>query len=197
MARMRVLNCNKQSNQPSPKQDDDYRNEEEELVRFDVEYFVTCLSKDRKTDYEIICKQDDKNRQSPQPDYLIKNNKTGSLMAIEYARLFQSEKTRKREATLVKKLNGKSSTGVGVILQIQPPTPEELGRRLSEFVLEQLSKGQFRDCSQTERILLVRNRWSGAGIDRFLEAEPYFKLPKPVDCDHFFLIVSSRLLEVF
>ena len=195
---MRVLNCNKQPAQPFlHREDDDYRKEEEELVKFDVDYLIKCLSMERNTSYRIIQRPDIENRQSPQADYLIEDCRTSNLIAIEHARFFESEEARREEATLVKKSDRQSSTGAMVILPIRFPTPEELGERLSAFVLEKLSKGQFKDFSQAERILLARNRWGGVRLHRFVEAEPYFKLQKPVECDHFFLIVNRRLLEVF
>jgi len=189
---MRVLNCDRQPNQPFPQEENDYRKEEEALVKFDVEYLIKCLSMERDTSYGIIQRPDFENRQSPQPDYLVEETATGDLITIEHARFFESEETREKTANLVKK----SAAGI-VIQTINFPTPEELGNRLSGFVSEKLSKGQFKEFRHTERILLARNRWGGVGIHRFIEADPYFRLPKPVDCDHFYLIVSGQLLEVF
>jgi len=195
---MRVLNCDKQPDQPFPQQEDyDYREEGEELVKFDVDYLIKCLCMERKVSYRIKHRPDIENRQSPQPDYLIEDCTTGNLIAVERTEFFKSEEVRKREATLVKKLDSQSSTGAGVIFPIHSPTPEELGKRLSDFVFEKLSKGQFKNFSHTERILLARNRWSGVSIHRFIQAEHYFKLPQNVECDHFYLIVECRLLEVF
>jgi hypothetical protein len=149
-----------------------------------VEYLLKCLGKERNTCYRIIDRPDIRNRQSPQPDYLIKNNKTGDLITIEYTRLFESERKIQRTANLAKKS--------GVVSQwINFPTSEELGKRLSEFVAEKLSKGQFRNFSQTERILLAIDQWGGIKISTLAEAKLYFKLPKLVDCDHFYLILIA------
>jgi len=194
---MRVLNCDSQASQLSLQEEDDYRKGEEALVKFDVDYLIKCLSMERNTSYRIIQRPDIENRQSPQPDYLIEDCKTGNLIAIERAKFLESEKAWKCVASLVKKLDSQPDTGAGLILPIHSPTPEELGKILSDFVLEKLNKGQFKDYSHTERILLARNRWSDARIHRFIEAEPYFKLPEPADCDHFYLIVDRRLLEIF
>ena len=188
---MRVLNCDKQPDQPFPRQEDyDYRKEEEELVKFDVDYLIKCLGMERNTFYKIIGRPDIANRQSPQPDYLIRDCKTGDLMTIEHARFFESEKAEKGLAYLAKKLPIVSRW-------INFPTPEQLGQRLSEFVSEKLSKGQFKNFSHTERILLARDQWGGVLIRTLIKAKPYFT--EPVDCDHFYLILiaEGKLLEVF
>ncbi len=104
MADLRVLNCDEQPDQPFPQQEDyNYRQEEYNLVEFDVKYLIRCLNMERSTSYEIVGKPDAENRQSPQPDFLIKDNKTGSLIAIEHARFFESEKAREKIANSVKK----------------------------------------------------------------------------------------------
>jgi len=189
---LRIINCGEQVNQPTPKEDGDYRKAEDELVKFDVDYLIRCLSLYRNTSYRIRGRPDFENRQSPQPDYLVEEIATGNILTVEYARFFESEETREKTAHLVKK----SSSGV-VIQPINFPIPQHLAQRLSEFVSEKLSKGQFKDFSHTERMLLARNRWGGVRIHRFLEAEPYFKLPEVAACDHFYIIVERRLLEIF
>jgi len=194
---LRVLSCDSQASQLSLQEEDDYRKGEEAQVKRDVDYLIKCLGVERNTSYRIIQRPDIENRQSAQPDFLVEDCTTGSLIAIEHARFFESEKAWKCVASLVKKLDSQSDTGAGLILPIHSPTPEELGKRLSDFVLKKLNKGQFKDYSHTERILLARNRWSDARIHRFKEAGPCFKLPEPVDCDHFYLIVRGKLLEVF
>jgi len=188
---LRVLNCDKQPDQPLPQQDDyDYRKEEEALVEVDVEHLIECLGVDRNTSYKIIERPDVKERQSAQPDYLIEDCTTGKLITIEYARFFESEESRKQKVYQFKKLNR-------ILYPIHFPTPDELGERLSGFVFEKLNKGQFKNFSHTERILLARNRWGGLGLRHFVKAEPCLKLQKPLDCAHFYLIVEQKLLEVF
>ena len=157
-----------------------------------VEYLLKCLGKERGTCYNIIDRPDTKNRQSPQPDYLIKSSKTGDLMTIEHTRLFESEEKIERTASLAKKS--------GIVSQwVHFPTPSELGKRISGIISKKLSKGQFKNFSHTERILLARDLWGGVLIRTLIEAEPYFKLPEPVDCDHFYLILIADpiLVEVF
>jgi len=187
---MRVLKCDKQPDQP-------FAYKEEDLVKFDVNYLITCLGKERNTSYKIKQRPDIENRQSPRPDYLVEEYTTGNLIALEHARFFEKEEVRKHEATLIRNLDRQSSAGTAVALPIRFPTPCELGRRLSSFISEKLDKGQFKNFSHAERILLARNRWSGVCVHKFIEAESYFKLPESVDCDHFYLIVSGKLLEVF
>ena len=195
---MRVLNCDKQPDQPFPRQEDyDYRREEEELVQFDVDYLIKCLSIERNTFYKIIDRPDTKNRQSPQPDYLFENCTTGNLIAVEHAKFFESEEVRKQEANRVKQLDRQSSAGAALISPICFPTPEELGKRLSDFAIEKLDKKQFKNFGHAERILLARNRWSGLSPRHFICAEPYFTLQESIDCDHFYLIVKRKLLEIF
>ena len=195
---MRISDCEEQPNQPFRGEgESDYRKGEDILVEFDVKYRIKCLGVDRNTSYKIKDKPDVKERQSSQPDYLVEDCSTGKLISIEYARFFESEEVRKREATLVKKLDRQYNSGVAVVFPIRFPSSEKLGKRLSEFICDKLTKGQFEDFSHTERILLARNRWGGVRIHRFIEAEPYFKLQKLVKCDHFYLIVDRKLLEVF
>ena len=195
---MRILDCAEQPNQPLLEGDEsNYRKEEDFLVEFDVKYLIECLGIDRNTSYRIKERPDVKKRQSPQPDYLVEDCSTGHLITIEHARFFKNEDVRKHEATLVKKLDRQYNSGIGIASLISFPTSEELGKRLSEFISDKLNKGQFENFSHTERILLARNRWSGVRIRRFIKAEPFLKIQEPVKCDHFYLIVNKRLLEVF
>ena len=185
MGRLRVLDCYKQLKQHS---------NNDELVQFDVEYLLKCIGKERGTCYNIIDRPDTRDRQSPQPDYLIENSKTGDLMTIEHARLFESEEQEERKGNLVKKY-----PDIVHRWWINAPTPEELGKRLSEFVSKKLSKGQFKSFGHTERILLTIDLWGGTSIRTLIQAESYFRLPEIVDCDHFYLILIADpvLVEVF
>ncbi len=191
MVRLRVLNCRKQPNQPFNQEEDDYRKREDNLVEFDVNYLIRCLNIDRNTSHEIVSRPDAKNRKSPQPDYLVRENKTGKLIAIERARFFESEEAEKSLANLVEKSSGIISRW------IEFPIPEKLGQRLSEFFSEKMGKGQFKDYGNCERILLVHNYWGGVTIRGLIDAETHFNFPEPIKCDHFYLIVEQRLLEIF
>lgn len=162
---------------------------EEELVRFDVNYLMTCLTHVRKTAYSIVQQPDVRKRNTPQPDYLIED-RHGNLIAIEHARFLESREKREREAVATKK----KGIYAGFL---NLPTPEELGKRLSEFVDDKLSKGQFTEFGNCERILLARNRWSGVSVGKFLRCESHFKPLRRKDCDHFYLIVNAQLIEVF
>ena len=177
---MRVLDCYKQTT---------WKGELDQ-----VEYLLKCLGKERDTCYNIIDRPDTSNRQSPQPDYLIKNSKTGDLMTVEHTRLFESEDQEEIKGNLVKKYPE-------MVHQrwVDVPTPNELGKRLSEFVSRKLSKEQFKDFSHTERILLAIDLWGGTNINTLMQAEPYFRLPNFIECDHFYLILiaSPMLVEVF
>jgi hypothetical protein len=182
MARMKLISCPKQGIQPAT-------NSEEELVRFDVNYLTECLSLVRNRSYSIVQQPDVTERSRPKPDYLLKDKK-GNLVAVEHARFFQSQEKRECEAVEVKK-EGK------YIGPINFPTPEELGKRLSAFFDDKLSKRQFAGFGNCERTLLARNRWGGVSIERFLQCEPYFKPSRLEDCDHFYLIVEGQIIEVF
>jgi hypothetical protein len=179
---MKVLGCPKQAEQPSTDSEDN-------LVKFDIEYLVECLARLRKTAFEIVDRPDIGERNLPQPDYLIKDKQTGGFIAIEHARFFESQERRKSEATQVKE----SDLYCGLV---HFPTTKELGKRLSEFFDEKINKRQFSGFTNCERILLARNRWLGIKINKFLEAEHYFKPQRRSDCDHFYLIVARQLLEV-
>ena len=132
-------------------------------------------------------------RGSPQPDYLIEDGKNGNLIAIEHARFFESQKSMKRFVFWAERLIAAEQIPMR---WIRFPNPQQLGKRLSEFLDEKLSKGQLDKFGHCERIVLARNRWPGAVIRLLLSVEPYFKPQKRTDCDHFYLIVENRLLEV-
>ncbi len=180
---MKVVNCSEQVEQPLTDAEDD-------LVKFDIKYLVECLARLRKTAFEIVDLSDVGERNLPQPDYLIKDKQTGGFVAIEHVRFFESQERKKGEATQVKQ------TGLYCGL-VHFPTPGELGKRLSGFFDEKINKRQFSGFANSERILLARNRWLGIKIHKFLEAEDYFKPQRRSACDHFYLIVSRQLLEVF
>ena len=183
LARMKLINCSEQDNQPMA-------DSEEELVEFDVNYLIKCFNQVRNVCYSIVERPDVRERNMHRPDYLIKDNQTGELVAVEYARFFESQDKREHVAVAVKK-------GGGHAAYINFPNDVELGKRLSEFFDDKLSKSQFAGFSDCERILLVRNRWGGIGIKRFLAAEPYFKPLRRGDCDHFYIIAARQLIEVF
>ncbi len=179
---MKLLDCPNQGIQATT-------DSEGELVRFDVDYLVECLRLVRSRLYSIVEQPDITDRSRPRPDYLLRDE-TGDLIAIEHARFFESEEKREREAVGVKKKGryiGFSSS----------PAPKELGERLSEFFDDKLSKGQLSGYGDCERILLARNRWGAVSVERFLECEPHFKPLARENCDHFYLIVQYRLIEVF
>ena len=180
---MRLLDCPELGDQPPS-------DSENGLVEFDVKYLLNCLATDRCTSYCLMKRPDVEDRHSPQPDYLAKETGTGASLVIEHARFFESREIREAEALKVRR------NGI-LVRMLNIPSPQQLGERLSEFVDHKLGKGQFANFKHAERILLARNRWSGVRIDRFLKAEPYFELGQPADCDHFYIIVSKRLIQVF
>ncbi|MCJ7521439.1 MAG: hypothetical protein MUP21_04380 [Dehalococcoidia bacterium] len=184
---MKVLDCAEQGLQPTT-------NTEDELVRFDVDYLMSYLGSIRGTSYSVVGQPDLQERESPQPDYLIEDRKNGNLIAIEHARLFESQESEKRFVFWAQALIAAEQIPMR---WIRFPNPQQLGKRLSEFFDEKLSKGQLDKFGQCERILLARNMWSGAVIRLLLSAEPYFKPQKRTACDHFYLIVEGRLLEMF
>ena len=179
---MKVVNCEKQPDQP-------VMDSEDELVRFDVEYLLKCLGLMRDTQYLIIEQPDTSQRNSPQPDYLVKDTQ-GNSVVIEHARFFESQDNRQKLVHKLKHFNG-------LYGPLNTPTPADLGRRLTEFLDDKLDKGQFASFAHCERIMLARNRWSDASANTFINAEPYFSPQKHQDCDHFYLIVGRQLLEVF
>lgn len=85
---IRVLDCYEQDEQPMS-------NSEDELVQCDLKYLLDYLSVHRHTSYRIEIRPDVEDRQSTQPDYLVKETKTGALIAIEHARFFESQETKK------------------------------------------------------------------------------------------------------
>ena len=180
---MKLVDCPEQGNQP-------WADTEDELVEFDVKYLLDCLGKLRGTSYHVVRRPDVEERHLPQPDYVAQESETGALLAIEHARFFESQDTRKAEARIVKR------SGI-LVRWLNKPSPKQLGERLTEFFHEKVAKGQLADFGHCERILLARNRWSDAGINRFLEVEPYFEHNDQATCDHFYIVVSKRLIQVF
>ncbi|MCK4361883.1 MAG: hypothetical protein KAW13_01215 [Dehalococcoidia bacterium] len=180
---MKVLDCSEQGKQPMSSSVD-------ELVEFDVKYLLDCLALHRHTSYDLEGRPDVEDRHSPQPDYLAKETKTGALLAIEHAEFFESQETRGKEARVVKRSGG-------LIKGLNFPSPQQLGERLSEFADQKLAKGQLANFNNAKRILLARNRWSGLRSANFFKAEPYFKHSEPAKCDHFYIIVSKQLVEIF
>ena len=179
---MKLISCPKQGIQP-------VTDSEGELVKFDINYLMECLSFVRNRSYSIVQQPDVTERSRPKPDYLLKDEK-GNLVAVEHARFFESQEGRECEAVVVKKLGTYAA-------RISFPTAEELGGRLSGFFDDKLSKGQFSGFGDCERILLARNRWGGISVGRLLECEPHFKPLRRKGCDHFYLIVQGHLVEVF
>ena len=111
-------------------------NSEDELVAFDMIYLLDCLAVHRHTSYNIERRPDVEDRESPQPDYLVKETKTGALLAIEHARFFESQGTREKEARVVKRSGG-------LIKPVNSSSPQQLGERLSEFFDQKMAKDQL------------------------------------------------------
>ncbi|MCJ7655810.1 MAG: hypothetical protein MUO97_11045 [Dehalococcoidia bacterium] len=179
---MKVVDCEEQSDQP-------VMDSEDELVRFDVEYLLKCLGLMRDTQYLIIGQPDTSQRNLPQPDYIVKDTHC-NLVVIEYARFFESQGNRQKLVQKLKYFNALRGL-------LNAPGPADLGRRLTEFFDAKLAKGQFASFANCEKILLAKNRWSDAHNNTFIAAERYFNPQRSQDCDHFYLIVRKKLLEVF
>lgn len=103
---------------------------------------------------------------------------------------FSKVRKQKNEARVVK------SSG-GLIKRLSFPSSQQLGERLARFFDQKMSRGQLVNFNNAERILLARNRWSGLCSAHFLKAEPYFKPNESKKCDHFYIIVSKHLVEIF
>jgi hypothetical protein len=163
-----------------------------------VNCFVRCLEIDRATNYQFLSKPDSSNRNAPQPDYLYRKNGNGTLIAIEYTRIFESEKEQKRLSYTIEQYNQR---GIIPWQWIKKPIPKELGRRLNEFLLKKLSKGQLNSITNAERILLCRNWWTGAEPAHFFSAKPFIECNSLRKyCDHIYVILHARsftILEIF
>ncbi|MFH0897005.1 MAG: hypothetical protein V1850_03015 [Candidatus Bathyarchaeota archaeon] len=168
-----------------------------------VKYFIKCLELERKTGYKFKSRPDLHNRQSAQPDYLFVEPDTGKLIAIEYTRIFESEERTKSTAFTMDE-HIKHNTAPGLLgtppWSINPPTPRELGGRLTEFFIRKLSKGQFNSFAHAERILLCRNMWTDARIKHFSEAQPFIKIDALKNlCDHIYVVehVHLDIIKIF
>jgi hypothetical protein len=182
VAKVKLVNCPEQGIQPAT-------DSEAVLVRFDIDYLIKCLGFVRSTSYSIVEQPDVMERSRPQPDYLLKDEQ-GNMVAIEHARFFESQESREHEAVAVKKEGGYMGF-------INFSSPQELGKRLSDFFDDKIDKGQFAEFGHCERILLARNRWDGISTEGFLKCEPHFKALRQKDCDYFYLIIQGHLVEVF
>jgi len=162
-----------------------------------VKYFIKCLELERKTNYKFERRPDLHNRQSAQPDYLFSERYTGKLIAIEYTRIFESEESTKNKAFIIDKYDKRN---IIPIFGINPPTPKELGERLTEFFIRKLSKGQFNSFAHAERVLLCRNIWTDARLHDFSNAQPFIKRDTLKNlCDHIYVVehVHLDIIEIF
>jgi hypothetical protein len=194
---MRIIHCNKQDIESLKRIKLGENVNQDSLNDEYVKYFIKCLERARQTRYDLKSKPDVHNRQSAQPDYLFSEHDTGKLIAIEYTRIYKSEKSTKNRAFFVDECDERNITP---IFGINPPTASELGERLTEFFVGKLSKGQFNSFAHAERILLCRNMWTDARIRHFSEAQPFIKLDTLKNlCDHIYVVehVHLDIIEIF
>jgi hypothetical protein len=64
--------CNKQDAEHLKAMELDENVSQESLNDKYVKYFIKCLKHERQTGYALKSRPDQSNRQSPQPDYLLK-----------------------------------------------------------------------------------------------------------------------------
>jgi hypothetical protein len=165
----------------------DWRAERDDAVQEDISYFLICIENDRKTSY-IDRKQPDKeNRTTPQPDCVVKDQRTQHELAIEYSELrVPKEMPRlRREGGLVPTLAGPA-----------------LANKLIEAIEQKRIKGQFRDYANAEKILLFRDWVSGRhSANNFFECAPYFVCPPDPGCDHCYVLLrrsgTITVVELF
>ncbi len=194
---MRIMKCNKQEAEHLKEIELGTNVDNESLDCEYVKYFIKCLGLERKTNYKFERRPDLHNRQSAQPDYLFSERDTGKLIAIEYTRIYKSEENTKNRAFFVDECD---ELNIIPIFGINPPTPSELGERLTEFFIRKLGKGQFDSFAHAERILLCRNLWTDARLHHFSSAQPFIKLGMLKNlCDHIYVVehVHLDIIEIF
>jgi len=194
---MRKIHCDEQEAKHLKEIEGSPKVDSESLACGYVKYFIKCLGLERKTSYKFAERPDLHNRQSAQPDYLFSECDTGKLIAIEYTRIYKREESTKNKAFIIDEYDKRNPTPL--FDGINPPTPSELGERLTEFFIRKLSKGQFNSYTHAERILLCRNIWTDAGTKHFIGAQYSIEcqlLEKY--CDHIYVIMRNLdILEIF
>lgn len=192
---MRIIHFNEQDVKDLKNIELDLNVNQESLNDKYVECFVKCLERNRQTSYDFVSKPDKNNRQSPQPDYLFREHNTEKYMAVEYTTIYESEINTKTKAFIIENFNIRNKIP---IIEINPPTPSQLAKRLTEFFVEKLSKGQFNSYSQSERILLCRNLWTDARLHHFTQAQPLIKKDTLINlCNHIYVIIHTKVLEIY
>jgi hypothetical protein len=170
---------------------DDREEERKARVEYEIRHFIRCLEKDRNLNYIDRKVPDVTHRNDPRPDRLFEELKTGSMVAIEYADLRQSQKETQRIAYEVERCQFPR--------WYDHPTPQELAFRLVELINEKKHKNQFVNYPNAERLYLFRNMWSiTISISHFHECCRYLELPKDPGCDHCYILIHKGvILEAF
>ena len=160
----------------------------EDITTYDILYFIECLGKDRDVHYSDNGAPDVAYRNDPQPDRLVKDEKTGRQIAIEHAELHESQEYVEKLNYEIEKYWWTSGP---------PPSPHELAARLLQMIDEKKSKRQFTNYPDSERIILFRDRCTSGTTKDFLECAKYLALPDNPGCDHCYVLLSSgAVLEV-
>jgi hypothetical protein len=162
---------------------------EEELAHHDLEYLLAYLSRSRSERYELVERPDRVRRTGVAPDYLVREIRSGRLIAVERAQLMK-EDLQAAKARLIR--DGANAIVVGPA----DISPQKIAEHLVRVIERKISRGQLLAVSADERILLLRNRLL-ATARTFLDAEVRFDKAARHGVDHTYVIASSLLVQIW
>lgn len=159
------------------------------MADLDLQFLLGHLSEIRGTHYKLIERPDEQQRQTPAPDYLIQEQPTGKVIAIEYTQLMQEDLQRATARAL--------KAGAGMVMYGPVRIdPQKIASALMVAIKRKLARGQLQNTEADERILLVYNRIMGTERT-YQRANPRFTSNDTAGIDHTFLIADRRLFQVW
>ena len=160
-----------------------------ELADHDLRFLISYLSDSRDTTYSLSGRPDEEQSERPAPDYLIRESPSGRVIAIEHTLLMQQD----LQAAIARRIKEGAKAVATCWRAIDPA---EIGQALEIAVKRKLARGQLQNIDADERILLIHNRMISTE-ETYLEASVHFSHQDKSGIDHAYLIVSSRLLELW
>ena len=160
-----------------------------DLADHDLGYVCEFLSQSRGQAYEIVGRPDTHNRASSAPDYLVREDPSNRVIAVEHTR-FMDQHLQAAKARLIRQ-------GADVILIAPQSIDAQLVcSTLGSFLARKLARGQAASVRADERWLIVRNR-ALASHRTFLSANIQLPVRAIQGVDHCYLIASRRLLAIW
>ena len=177
----RIVFQTRQTSQPYTDSDDD-------LEDHDADYLRQFLESSRRETYTLEERPDRRNRNSPAPDYLFRENGSGLLFAVERSVLIHED----QQAEMAHRLKAGHDL---LVIPWNALSPKELDKLLWTVIERKLSRGQLLGVDADVRILLLRNRLD-ANLDTYLGVSMPLELRRNSAVDHIFVIVRGQLVEL-